>query len=300
MVRCSRVALQVVQRDLWITRGRAVGLWTPRALGLHALVLAALVACAWLGQWQYGRYTSQQRGPVLERPGAPVAVQSLLRPSTSLPPAAPGRAVTARGHFDGKGQLLLPDRYASGRRGYWLLTPLEVDGGATLAVVRGWVPTPDDRAAYPPVGAVTVSGRIQPAEAVDATKDDALPHGQASAASAVELLDSSAGPFYPGLLVAQTVSPTSSPAPRAVQLWARAGGGTAGLRNLAYALQWWLFGAFAVFLWWRALALTENEARSPSSTPEPSSTPKRGRAPDSVPAASDPVSPDPDRLERTP
>ena len=26
---------------------------------------------------------------------------------------------------------------------------------------------------------------------------------------------------------------------------------TAGLRNLAYALQWWVFGVFAVFMWWR-------------------------------------------------
>ena len=26
---------------------------------------------------------------------------------------------------------------------------------------------------------------------------------------------------------------------------------SAGLRNLAYALQWWLFGGFAVFMWWR-------------------------------------------------
>ena len=28
-------------------------------------------------------------------------------------------------------------------------------------------------------------------------------------------------------------------------------GGGLGLRNAAYALQWWLFGAFALLLWWR-------------------------------------------------
>ena len=26
---------------------------------------------------------------------------------------------------------------------------------------------------------------------------------------------------------------------------------TVGLRNLAYALQWWVFGLFAGFMWWR-------------------------------------------------
>jgi hypothetical protein len=24
-----------------------------------------------------------------------------------------------------------------------------------------------------------------------------------------------------------------------------------GLRNLLYAVEWWVFGGFAVFLWWR-------------------------------------------------
>jgi cytochrome oxidase assembly protein ShyY1 len=27
-----------------------------------------------------------------------------------------------------------------------------------------------------------------------------------------------------------------------------------GARSLAYALQWWLFAAFAVFMWWRILS----------------------------------------------
>jgi surfeit locus 1 family protein len=26
-----------------------------------------------------------------------------------------------------------------------------------------------------------------------------------------------------------------------------------GLRNLLYAFQWWVFGAFAIFMWWRWL-----------------------------------------------
>ena len=26
---------------------------------------------------------------------------------------------------------------------------------------------------------------------------------------------------------------------------------TVGLRNLAYTLQWWVFGLFAAFMWWR-------------------------------------------------
>lgn len=33
--------------------------------------------------------------------------------------------------------------------------------------------------------------------------------------------------------------------------WGAAAGGFGGLRHLAYALQWWVFAGFAVFLWWR-------------------------------------------------
>src|SRR5699024_2310966 len=36
---------------------------------------------------------------------------------------------------------------------------------------------------------------------------------------------------------------------------------TVGWRNLVYAIQWWVFGAFAVFMWWRMSSdLTEKDA----------------------------------------
>jgi hypothetical protein len=39
----------------------------------------------------------------------------------------------------------------------------------------------------------------------------------------------------------EAVSPSSLPKPSAFT----------ALRNLFYAVQWWLFGCFAVYLWWR-------------------------------------------------
>ena len=47
-------------------------------------------------------------------------------------------------------------------------------------------------------------------------------------------------------------------------------GGSLGLRNAAYALQWWLFGAFAMLLWWRMVRqdALEDVAR-PASTSRP-------------------------------
>lgn len=37
--------------------------------------------------------------------------------------------------------------------------------------------------------------------------------------------------------------------------WSRAGSATGGLQNLGYALQWPVFGGFAVFVWVRAIRL---------------------------------------------
>ncbi len=31
-----------------------------------------------------------------------------------------------------------------------------------------------------------------------------------------------------------------------------------GVRNLLYAVEWWVFGAFAVFMWWRYLRDTRD------------------------------------------
>ncbi|WP_165400321.1 SURF1 family protein [Motilibacter rhizosphaerae] len=250
-------------------------LWTTRALPLHLALLVALAACAALGWWQWDRWESQRRGSLLERPQPPVVVTTLLQPSTELPDAAAGRSVTARGHYLAAGQLVLPARALHGRRGSWVLSALRLDSGAVVTVVRGWVAGTPVAAPPAPAGEVLVSGRLQPTEPVLDQPDPALAPGQATAASPVELLGRVDGPFDPGLLVASAESPSTPDAPARVGLWLRHADPSAGLRNLAYALQWWAFGAFAVFLWWRALALQGLEREAAAGSPR--------RVPDELP-----------------
>ena len=42
-----------------------------------------------------------------------------------------------------------------------------------------------------------------------------------------------------------------------------------GLRNILYAIEWWVFAAFAIFLWWRHVrdATTERPADGPGAEP---------------------------------
>ena len=59
--------------------------------------------------------------------------------------------------------MRIGNRSSGGQPGYWLATPLELDDGRDVAVVRGWIPRRavvglDDRSTAPPAGSVTVVG----------------------------------------------------------------------------------------------------------------------------------------------
>ncbi|RKS79964.1 cytochrome oxidase assembly protein ShyY1 [Motilibacter peucedani] len=232
-------------------------LWTTRLLPLHLGLVAALLACGWLGQWQYSRFTEGRRGEVVVRSGPALDLRTVLQPARNPPARATGQPVVLHGRYLPGGQLLLPDRALDGRRGFWLLAPVQVDGGAVAAVVRGWAPSVTDATVALPTGEVTVTGLVQSAEPAHDEVDTSLPPGQASTASPVELLDRVPGPMYAAIVVARSEAPPTAHEPRPVQLWNHRSSGGAGFRNFAYALQWWLFAAFAVFMWWRFLPLVD-------------------------------------------
>ncbi len=74
--------------------------------------------------------------------------------------------------------------------------------------------------------------------------------------------------------------------------WDRAQEAGGGAQNLGYALQWPLFGLFAVFVWWRMLRL---ERRREAQSPAPPSLPAPREAPPAPSAFRRPVArPDPD------
>ena len=140
-----------------------------------------------------------------------------------------------------------------------MLSPLLVDGTAppsALLVVRGW--TTDADALPPvPVGDVTETGVLEPGEegSADVGPDRVIESVRIPAL--VNVVDTD---LYSAFLVRTGGSPGQGLEPVTPPVedpsW------SAGLRNLAYALQWWLFGGFAVFMWWRICA-DERSVASP-------------------------------------
>ncbi|HVL80590.1 MAG TPA: SURF1 family protein, partial [Actinomycetota bacterium] len=133
-------------------------LFRPRWVLGHAVVLAVVVACVLLGQWQLRRLDSRRELNALieARAAAPVADLGDLLP---LGPEDGYRRVRASGTYDPQTEVIvLGTGFGDGRPGNRLLTALRTDAGV-LVVDRGVVPPRMDR---PPVrGAGPPSGRVE-------------------------------------------------------------------------------------------------------------------------------------------
>ncbi len=135
------------------------------------VTVAALLGVALtlaLGRWQLGRADEKQalqaridaraQLPVLDgRSLAGVLDEELLH-----------RRIEALGQWLPQYTVFLDNRQMNGRPGFYVLTPLRLDGGAVVLVQRGWVPRNfEDRLRVPqidtPAGVVKVQGRIAPA-----------------------------------------------------------------------------------------------------------------------------------------
>lgn len=226
----------------------------PRMLALHGAAIATVAAMISLGFWQLARWDAegQRQERTTTSPLPPADIGSVVTAGQDMAVSQRGRPVTASGTYLADAQVLLPGRAREGKPGFWVLTPLQTPTGDVAAVLRGWVRSLGDASAVP-AGRVQVAGQLQQAEPVNAG-DDPLPAGQAHAASPVVLASLVDAPLLPGLLVLQSQTPPLDAAggPLPVRVRVEGGGrGGAGLRNLAYALQWWVFVGFAVWLWQR-------------------------------------------------
>ena len=96
---------------------------------------------------------------------------------TAFPGRELGQPVRFSGRWLDHGTVYVSDRVREGRDGYWVVSPLLVDGsGSAMLVVRGWSPTPSAPA---PEGRADVTGFLQYGEGSgqvdDNPDDDVLP-----------------------------------------------------------------------------------------------------------------------------
>jgi surfeit locus 1 family protein len=229
---------------------------TPRMLGAHLLALVCVGAAVGLGVWQYEAWQAQRAAEAVDlTQRAPVALEDVMGPDDPFPGDRVGQPVTVRGTWLPEGTVFVGGREHDGQDGYWVVTPLTT-GGATdpaLPIVRGWVESPD-KAPAAPTGPGEVQGLLQPSEGTGAYDSEPLDdiYPQLRIADLVQRIETD---LYGAYAVVEADAPganagTAALTPADVEQLPEPGQFTA-LRNLLYAVEWWFFGAFALFIWWR-------------------------------------------------
>ncbi len=235
------------------------GLFTLRSLGLFALLLAVVAATTRLGFWQLGvaqdegRREAVEAAAKLERQPLPEVTQ----PHAPFAAELSNRPVTATGTYAAEHQILVVDRRLDGRVGTWVVTPLVLDAdGGTVAVLRGFLDGTPAAAPDPPSGRVIVEGTLGPSESPrpDTTP---LPEPQRRSVDLSVLVNEWPGELYNAVLIASGEAAAPGAEGEALDPGAlsrvpppRLDAGL-NLKNAAYAIQWWVFGLFAVWMWWK-------------------------------------------------
>ena len=218
--------------------GSRVGL-IARQVGIVFLGFLLAAVMVGLGVWQLDVYNEQGHKQAAARAAAPaVALESVARPGQQVTADAYARQVRFTGNYDPRLQTLVAT--GSGDR-YRVLTALRLPGGGLLPVVRGMVT--GRRVPAPPSGEVTATGILMPSEG--STTNGAEPSGQPTSVVLPSLTQQWNGLLINGFATLTAAeSRAQSLRPVSVALPSSHG----RLQNGFYAVQWWVFAAFAIWM----------------------------------------------------
>lgn len=228
-----------------------------KAARLWLLTLAAvagIAVTAALAAWQ------------MDRAAQKLALHAAIESRSALPPlpaealAAGGvdlmhRQVVLRGTWVGQHTVFLDNRQMHGRPGFFVLTPMRLEGGDRAVLVqRGWVPRNFEvREQLPAVetahGMVEVRGRIAPSPA------KLYELGSAGNGPIRQNLDLGAFAEETGLpLLPFSVQQTGAPSEGLVRDWPRVATGVE--KHYGYAFQWGALSALIaiLYVWFQFIA----------------------------------------------
>ncbi len=215
---------------------------------LFALTVAVLAwGASLLGQWQFHRLDERRHenrvvATNLDLP--PVPVEEVL--STRSGPRADDewRRVTVHGTWDDAHTLVLKYQTRDAGAGVDVVTPLVTEQGPAVLVDRGWMST-DNNASRPDLpktteGQVTVTGWVRRDATGSATEVNEL---STRAISSTKIAAITPYPLYRGFVDLAQESPAPATKLGATELPDDTSDGP----HFFYGLQWWFFGALAVF-----------------------------------------------------
>lgn len=241
----------------------------PRFWLGHLLVIVAIAAAGGLGVWQwtaFDKHREAQARDLMSQPAIPL--QQVMGPDDPFPAPDVGRPVTLRGTW-------IPDSVVvierDGER--WLTQAVQIDDAAMYVVLGSGGDDIESQIRTGDTGLIT--GWLQPPEGTGASdrdpSDDILP--QLRIADLIQHVDVD---LYGAFVIStepigDLVGVTPAQLPKA--------DATTGLRNLLYAIEWWIFGLFAVFMWWKWLQEMRHPDPEPATDGEPADSATVGSPP---------------------
>ncbi len=232
---------------------------SARWLGLTAAAVCAVVVCALLSQWQWGR--AEQRAEAnarIEAAGDPAPLDEVLAAGAGLDEDDRWTLVEVTGTYDTANEIVLRARTNDGVNGFEIVSPLILDDGTALLVNRGFVGGSGSVPAYPaaPEGEVTVVGRVyesEPSGGAVTTEDEYLLGRRLNLEQIGAHLDYELrGAWIAELEPAEGFQPLQTPSFRAWQ-------------NYSYAVQWALFAVMMPVGW---VVLVRRELREDAEADE--------------------------------
>lgn len=216
-----------------------------RAVGLGVVAVLLMTVMVMLGLWQlhvYGDRRHADSAATLSR--APVPLNSVLGPDAAFSSAAASRPVVVTGRYL-TGEQFYVRRLAGAQGRLAVVTPLLTSNGSAVLVVRGGRASPGTT---PPSGTVRVVGTLEPSDNSGAGLG---PDRVTDGLDMASLVNRMPQDLYGGYVLLRSSQPPSGVGLTPVRPPLPSASAWAGIRNLAYGLQWWVFAAFVAFMWWR-------------------------------------------------
>ncbi|MFJ3673488.1 SURF1 family protein [Streptomyces sp. NPDC090106] len=227
----------------------------PQWVAGTLFALLAIPLCLYMGSWQLSRFEDRVHHSRAAKELAKSPAAEAAHPVTSMLPVTQstlGKRVHAEGRY--VGQLVVPDRWQNDGAGFYVLGLLRIEKGSVLPVVRGWLPGQADAAKVPaaPSGPVTVTGALQASEVPGengVSAQGGLPEGQVGVISAASLVNKVPHKVYDAWV--SLTAPDLGLQKAVVEGVSSGGLDLRAFQNLGYTIEWFVFGGFVMFMWFR-------------------------------------------------
>jgi cytochrome oxidase assembly protein ShyY1 len=228
-------------------------------IAFHVVCVATVVAMVNLSLWQFDRLDQRREFNSRVERRATEEVVDVTALDLSAPADFEWQRVGAAGTYQPADEVLILNRSQGGRAGLNVVTPLELEDGSILLVVRGFLPLELD-VPRPPEGSVKVIGTARLSDArrstdLNTSDGDVREFFRLDIDRIAEQID---GTVLPLALYADASEPAENPLLQPVARPTLSEGS-----HLSYAVQWIIFATAVVVGWILASRRTiKNQSRS--------------------------------------